>query len=350
MNSNTCLTLNHLQKILLLVPLLIVGCSNGSGEARRAAESISGSTMATTFSIKYQPSNDTPGIADVAKVVNDELAVVNQQMSTYLEDSEVSKFNQSQSTDWFTVSDETARVVDLALQYNRLSEGTFDVTVGPLVNAWGFGPSPTPTSPPSALQIATLLTSVGSDKLQVRLDPPALKKALPSVLIDLSAIAKGHGVDRVIERLSNLGIKNMMVEIGGEVRTSGTRADGQNWQVGIEVPDPRRRALHRTISFSNLALATSGDYRNFRQVGSEQVGHFINPKTGRPIEPEIASASVLMPDCASADAIATTLMASTLENALRLSTLHQWPVLLIVRREDQFETITTPQFEELVQY
>lgn len=332
------------------MPLLVVGCSNSSNEARRAAESISGSTMGTTFSIKYQPSNDTPGIAKVAKVVNDELAVVNQQMSTYLEDSEVSKFNQNLSTDWFTVSDDTARVVDLALQYNRLSEGTFDITVGPLVNAWGFGPSPTPASPPSALQIATLLTSVGSDKLQVRLDPPALKKTLPSVQIDLSAIAKGHGVDRVIQRLNNLGIKNMMVEIGGEVSIRGTRADGQSWQVGIEVPDPRQRALHRTISFSSLALATSGDYRNFRQVGAEQVGHFIDPRTGRPVQPDIASASVLMPDCASADAIATTLMASTLENALRLSTLHQWPVLLIVRRGDQFETITTPQFEALVQY
>lgn len=306
--------------------------------------------MGTTFSIKYQPGIDTPGIAEVAKDVNDELVVVNQQMSTHLEDSEVSKFNRSQSTEWFTVSVDTARVVDSSLQYSRISEGTFDVTVGPLVNAWGFGPSPAPKSPPSALQVASLLLSVGSDKLQVRLDPPALRKTLPSVQIDLSAIAKGHGVDRVIQRLSKLGIKNMMVEIGGEVRTCGTRTDGQGWQVGIELPDPRKRALHRKISFSNLALATSGDYRNFHQIGAEQVGHFINPRTGRPIEPEIASASVLMPDCASADAIATTLMASTLENALRLSTLHQWPVLLIVRRENQFETITTPQFEELVQY
>ncbi len=335
---------------LFVLLLLTIGCSNDSSYARRATESISGSTMGTTFSIKYLPGRNTPTISEVAKAVNEELLRVNQQMSTYLEDSEISKFNQSQSTDWFSVSSETAQVVELALKFNRISEGTFDVTVGPLVELWGFGRKPAPASRPSDLQIASLLMSVGSDKIQVQMDPPAIKKSLPSVQIDLSAIAKGHGVDRLVQRLTELDVKHMMIEIGGEVRTVGNRSDGESWQVGIELPDPRRRALHRTIAFSNHALATSGDYRNFRQIGNEQIGHFINPQTGIPIETEIASASVLMPDCASADAIATTLMASSLENALRLSKLHEWPVLLIIRRNNKLETLTTPQFEELVQY
>ena len=181
-----------------------------------------------------------PRLTQISQEIESELERVNAQMSTYLTPSELSRFNQQTSDEWFPVSTETAAVVELALQLTRESDGAFDVTVGPLVNLWGFGPTPRRSQAPSQADIATALEAVGSDKLQVRLVPPALRKTHPALQVDLSAIAKGHGVDRVADVLERMQFSSYFVEIGGEVRTKGTKPGGQAWQVGIEQPSSGR--------------------------------------------------------------------------------------------------------------
>ncbi|EMI22590.1 thiamin biosynthesis lipoprotein ApbE, partial [Rhodopirellula maiorica SM1] len=175
-----------------------------------AIRELRGDTMGTTYMVKiYNPPEFE---SDVAIEVDAELRSVNDQMSTYLKSSEISRFNDSDSTDWFDVSLETAEVVSAALEIAEATDGAFDVTVGPLVNAWSFGPDPKTNEIPSDTEITSLRESVGYKKLAVRIDPPALKKSVPELKVDLSSIAKGHGVDRVVELLARLGAESVFVE------------------------------------------------------------------------------------------------------------------------------------------
>ncbi|MBX3421937.1 MAG: FAD:protein FMN transferase [Pirellulaceae bacterium] len=332
--------------VLLSSLALLVGCY-GRPPAR-LQETISGRTMGTSFTVKYVPVADTASMLKISERVHLELESVNAQMSTYRQDSELMRFNEYSADDWFPVSAHTAQVVALALQFYSDSDGAFDVTVGPLVELWGFGAKSPPHKRPTDPQIEALLASVGSDKLEVRTDPPGLRKTVSGLRVDLSAIAKGHGVDRVAGVLEELGLENYFVEVGGEVIAKGVRHDGLAWQVGIERPDPQRREIDQIISLDNMALATSGDYRNFHTFDGQAFTHFIDPHSGRPVASSIASASVLAADCASADAIATTLMSAGLKKALQLIDRHQWSALLVVRVNDRLESIVSGQFRTLL--
>lgn len=295
----------------------------------------SGQTMGTGYSVRLQsPPGDFP--RDWPQRVDAELRRVNDQMSTYLQSSEISRFNASRDTDWFAVSPETAAVVDKSLEIYRLSDGAFDVTVGRLVNLWSFGPEPRRFQPPTAEAIEQALANVGSDKLQVRLQPPALRKAHAELQIDLSAIAKGHGVDRVIELLRRLGARNAFVEIGGEVRAIGQKIGGQptdqvDWMVGIQTPDRRGQVVASALPLRDQAIATSGDYRNFFEHQGRRYSHTIDPRTGQPVDHDLASVTVLADDCMSADGWATALSVLGPDQALLLARQLNLNVLLISR-------------------
>lgn len=310
-------------------------------------EAVTGETMGTTYSVKIVPTQAMPALEVIAEKIEAELVSVNDQMSTYLASSELSRFNDQQSTEWFSVSAETAEVAASALEVHALTEGAFDVTVGPLVDLWGFGPTRRAEVTPSAAEIADLLQVVGSDKLEVRLDPPGLRKLVPGLRVDLSAIAKGHGVDRLAELLTGLQVEAYFVEIGGEIRTRGKRLDGQAWQVGIERPVEGQRAVQTIIGLSDRSLATSGDYRNFFEQEGRRVNHFIDPKTGYPVTSQVASVSVIAASCAMADALATGLMAAGYVKGLRLAEENEWAVMLIARTGEELKVVATPQFESL---
>ncbi len=333
----------------LSIALLLLSCVPGCQKPStiRSTETISGRTMGTTYTVKYEPASGTASLTDIGNLIELALESVNAQMSNYREDSEISRFNATYSQDWFPVSRETAEVVSLALQIYEMTEGSFDVTVGPLVDLWGFGPKETPEERPSDSQIQELLQSVGSDKLEARLDPPALRKLSEKLRVDLSAIAKGHGVDRVASALSKIGLEQYFVEIGGEIRTKGQRHDGRAWQVGIERPSLNQREVLQVVGISGISMATSGDYRNLRKVGEDVVTHFIDPRTGFPLRSEVAAATVLATDCATADAIATGLMSAGKEKALRLVEQHDWAALLVLRHDNQLETVASPRFSQL---
>jgi len=307
--------------------------------------SLSGQTMGTTYMVKiYDPPEFDP---PVQLQVDAELRRVNDEMSTYLRSSEISRFNTSSSTDWFPVSRSFAEVVDFALHVSRQSDGAFDVTVSPLVDAWNFGAGSEsrstgkrPTKIPDQEELQKLATMIGYEKLDVRLDPPAIRKSEPELQIDLSALAKGHGTDRVVELLNGLGAKHVFVEIGGEVRTSGDKA-GQWWRVGIQLPDAVGEMVMLAHSMSsvgsgNQAMATSGDYRNFYEVDGVRYSHTIDPRTLRPISHALASVSVVADTCMAADAWATAINVLGPEEGLALAEREQLNALLIHRSDSSY--------------
>lgn len=244
--------------------------------------------------------------------VQQRLDDINRKMSTYISDSDVTRFNTSDSTDWVPVDRETALVVELTLRISQQSEGAFDITVGPLVAAWKFGAANADDSEdsqvPTSEEIQQLLERVGYAKLEVRLDPPALRKNVPSLELDLSAIAKGYAVDEVASVAKRLGYENHFVEVGEEVRAAGQHPEGRKWLCGIEKPLEMERTLEFKVPLENISIATSGDYRQFRIVGERRYAHTIDPRTGYPTDGHVALASIATADCSVADAWATAAM------------------------------------------
>lgn len=244
---------------------------------------------------------------------------INDHMSTYIDDSDISKFNQSTSTDFIECDAETARVVKRAIEISEMTNGAFDVTVGPAVDLWGFGREKKHPgdkfTPPGDREIKKTLEQVGYKKLSVRDTPPAIKKSNAKIQINLSAIAKGYAVDQVSETLIERGCKNFLVEVGGEIRARGHRANRAAWRVGVKRPDRRTAAPEAVITISDGAMATSGDYANFVRVGKKRFSHTINPVTATPVEHGLASACILAGDCMTADALATAAMVMGLKRS-----------------------------------
>ncbi|WP_197355809.1 FAD:protein FMN transferase [Aureliella helgolandensis] len=308
-----------------------------------------GRTMGTTYSVKLVPGPQMPDLAAISAEIASELERVNAQMSTYRDDSEISRFNNSHTTDWFPVSPETVATVELSLAVSAMTKGAFDITVGPLVSLWGFGPQGRAEHEPSEATLTAARQACGYRHVSVRQEPPAIKKALPEVQIDLSAIAKGHGVDRVAQVLDRAGVAAYFVEIGGEVRTRGTRLDGRDWQVGIERPSERERGIQTVVGLSGQGLATSGDYRNFYNLDNQRVSHTIDPRTGRPTQSQVVSTSVVASSCALADAAATSLMVLDSEEGWQLAEQQGWAVMMIVRNGDSMEVRASESFRKLEQ-
>jgi len=299
-----------IRRSLAVAATLLAGAWLGpvAGPSRTLADEpivVEGTTMGTTYSVKFSVEAGSTWNAETTRApIEEELESVNQAMSTYRPESEVSRFNDSSSTDWFDVSLATATVVARAQEISEASNGAFDVTVGPLVERWSFGPNRDIENVPSDEEIAALRERVGYAKLEVRLDPPALRKSLPNLRIDLSAIAKGYAVDRVALRLESIGIANYLVEVGGEVRAKGKHPKNALWSVGIRRPTAALQALG-VVELGQRSLATSGDYENFYEVDGKRYSHTIDPSTGRPVEHPLASASIIADDCMTADALAT---------------------------------------------
>ncbi len=267
----------------------------------------SGATMGTAYSIKVA-GDSVP--EDLQQQVDQRLDEINALMSTYEAESEVSRFNRAPAETWFEVSAETLQVVLLAQEISRTSDGAFDITTGPLVRLWGFGAGAETTGfkPPGENEIKTVLAKTGFSRLKVRKDPPALQKLVDGLEIDLSGIAKGYAVDQVAQVLMSHGIKNYLVEIGGEVRVGGERSAGAPWRVGIEAPDTDARRVHSVLKLTSTAMASSGDYRNYHEYDGVRYSHTINPSTGRPVSHNLTAVTTLAKDCATADAAATAIL------------------------------------------
>ena len=301
-------------------------------------EVVTGRAMGTSYAVTADCPQMLPDAA-----LKDVLATVDERMSTYRPDSELMRFNQSPVGVWAPVSAELVDVVAAAKAFAEETGGAFDPTVAPLVALWGFGASPAKAAP-TAAAIAEAMSMVGQAKLQVRRSPPALAKAAPLAL-DLSGIAKGHAVDRMAQVLVAAGCTAFLVEFGGEVRARGRSPSGGAWRVGIESPTGDGH-LDRPIQLRDGALATSGDYRQYREVDGVRHSHIIDPRSGHPIRHRLAAVTVAAPTARTADAYATALMVLGEREGLAFADRTGLAALFVVRREDGFETIHSTAFGE----
>jgi thiamine biosynthesis lipoprotein len=272
-------------------------------------------------------------------------------MSTYRADSDVTRFNQSAATDWIDVPQDLADVVWLAQRVSEDTLGAFDVTVGPLVDLWGFGPQRTWLrfgQIPSDDAVAAARKCVGYQQLHVRLEPPALRKDIADLHIDLSAIGKGYAAGRLAGAMDGRNVPDYLVVVGGEVRAKGISNLGRPWHVGIEVPTPDTRRILRQIELRDCGVSTSGDYRNYFDVGGQRFSHEMDPHTGRPVVGPPASVSVVYTDPAYADAMATAMMVLGPVKGEELARRLKLAVLFVTRGKDGFELKATPEFERLI--
>ena len=250
-------------------------------------------------------------------------------MSHYRPDSELSRFNRARTTEPQQMTPETLGVVAEALAVGRVSGGAFDVTVGPLVDAWGFGPPGRAPAVPEEALLAALRARVGVDLLELDLSASTLRKRRADIVVDLSAIAKGYAVDAVAALLAERGFDDHLVEIGGELRAAGRNERGEPWRVAIERPAQGVASAQRIVPLTDAALATSGDYRNFYALDGTRVSHTIDPRTGRPVTHGPLSVSVIAERCSLADAQSTALNVLGVEEGYPLAVTHGWAALFV---------------------
>jgi thiamine biosynthesis lipoprotein len=307
----------------------------------------SGPIMGTRFSIKATQLPDGVTAEQLQGLIQARLTSINQGMSTYISDSELSLLNAIQSTEAQAVSTELFKVLAAAQEISQLSEGAFDITVGALVNLWGFGPDVMQFQAPDAQAIQQLLASSGYQQLVLDGQALVVTKKKASLSMDLSALAKGYAVDEVATVLEEQGISNYLVEIGGELHLKGVNLQGNKWRIAIEKPNSAKRELQRVLPITDIAMATSGDYRNFFEQDGQRFSHTIDPRTGYPITHKLASVTVLTDTCMYADAWATALMVLGPEAGYQKAEQQHIAALFIIKTEQGFVERATPLFLEL---
>jgi FAD:protein FMN transferase len=320
------------------------------------AQQFDGHTMGTTYSITVTRLPDGVSRDALQRVVDGVLDEVNRHLSTYDATSEISAFNASRSTDAIVVSPQLRTVVAVAAEVSAASGGAFDITVGPLVRAWGFGSGQSEASPvaPSGLDTAPAALDrarekIGYQKLELPADVHTLRKAVPALELDVDGIAPGYAVDLIAERFEALGVRDYLVELGGELRARGRSPAGRPWRVAVEAPLRGERKPYTLVELDGMSASTSGDYRDFRIVGGKRVSHTIDPRTGAPVTHRLASVCVLHRSAARADAWATALMVLGPVDGLALARRSGVAALLIERDAagGGFTERSTPEFERL---
>lgn len=296
-----------------------------------------GKTMGTRYQVKISQLHISDENLNLLKHKIDSVLIdVNHQMSTYDPKSEISQFNDFADTSVFRVSASFGYVVQRAMEINRQSEGYFDITVAPLVDLWGFGKKGHILQPPVEEKVRSLRKKVGSGHLTI-VDSTHLKKDIPELELDLGAIAKGYGVDAVARYLLSAGYDNFLVEIGGEVVARGVNARNELWKVGIDRPQFSAlpgEDIQGILKLKDIAVATSGDYRNYFEHQGKQFSHTIDPFTGYPVTHDLASVTIIADNCTWADGLATAVMAMGREKGLPwIEAIPRVEALLIVRRE-----------------
>ena len=301
--------------------------------------------MGTSYSVKINQANIELSRVDIEKQINIILDDINARMSTYQADSELSKLNRAAAGEWITVSSDLFEVLSASQRMTHITDGYFDVTVGPLVNLWGFGPEKDALTLPNENLLNHVLDQTGMNNVQLRETPMSIMKGNATIYIDLSGIAKGHAVDKIASHLKSLNIGNYLVEIGGEIIAEGKNTSGEYWRIGIEQPGRNIRRVQRSIQLKDIAMATSGDYRNFRMIDGKYYSHSIDPKSGWPVEHQLASVTVLHPRAADADALATGMLVMGKAKAQILAREKQLPVLFIERDGEGYIESSTPQMK-----
>lgn len=336
---------------LLTLGLVSVGLLTFKGRSTAPRDSLhgwSGSTMGTTYRVQIDAEMDGTAQRQLGDQVDSVLTRVNVLMSTYDSTSEISRFNRHRSVEPFAISPELVQVLTQSLDISRRSGGAFDVTVGPLVDAWGFGPGDSDPMTPGEPRLETLREGVGSTGLSLDSSSRTLAKSHGETGIDLSAVAKGYAVDLIANLLEAHGLNRYLVEIGGELRAGAPQRHGEAWSVGIERPEPGRRRLGFRLRLDRQAIATSGDYRNFRTTEEGRQSHLIDPRTGVALPFRGMSVSVVDTTAAAADAWATALSVLGVEQGFDLAVREEVAALFLTDSAGDVAARATPLFLERV--
>jgi thiamine biosynthesis lipoprotein len=325
---------------LLISFSLLSGCDHAPEIIK-----ISGSKMGTTYHVTIVA--DQPAPADLAEQIDRALSAVDQSMSTYKSQSELSQFNRLPLSEQVKASDQFWAVLQTSEKIWRQSVGAFDPSVGPVVDLWGFGPQASQDRIPEDSEIAAALENAGFEHLLFNRSEQAISKQ-KAIALDLSAVAKGYAVDQVAELLEMLALPDYLVEVGGEMRLSGSNPEGNPWRVAIELPSLMPQ-VQQVIEIHNGAVATSGDYRNYFEKEGVRYSHTIDPRSGKTITHNLASVTVIEDHCADADAWATALMVLGEEEGIRIANQYAIPAYMLVREGDGFRVISSTAFEPYLQ-
>ena len=336
--------MNKIKLALLTALVLTLSACFPSNNSGKEEVLLQGRTMGTTYNIKVVATKEQLVELKLKQQIDDALEQVNQEMSTYIPSSEISRFNRSKSTDSIEVSLGFARVLKESIRLGQLSEGKLDITVGPLVNLWGFGPEQRPEIVPSEEVLVATKKRVGLEKLV--LEGNLLSKKIPDLYVDLSTTAKGYGVDIVAELIETHGFTNYLVEIGGEMRLKGFKHTGELWAIAIEKPLTNERSVQQVIIPKDNAVATSGDYRNYFEVDGVRFSHIIDPDTGNPINHKLVSVTVIHPSSMTADGLSTTLMVMGMEKGMAFAIKNDLAALFIAKSENGFDEQFTVKFKQ----
>lgn len=328
-------------KIILSIPLLfLISCSKPSARLYK----FEGQIMGTYYVVKLYSEERTDGLGEQIKSRLDELNAI---FSTYDPNSELSRINKAQAGKEITMSEELREVLELSAQINKEASGYFDVTVGPIVNAWGFGPDGK-RKRPTEKELNELRAKVGMH--QFKLEGPKLVKSKSDIYIDLSAIAKGYAVDKILELVQSKGFKSALVEIGGEVRAFGKKPDGASWLIGIEKPEEKLgQGIQAIVALNDSAMATSGGYRNYVKYGDAIFTHTIDPIKGVPANNRMISVTIVDSSCVKADAYATAMLAMGADKALALAKKLKLAAYFIVKKGENIDIIVTDSLKPYLQ-
>ena len=325
---------------LLTMMLLLAACQSSPTQTR-----IQGNTMGTYFVVTI--TDPYPGgKAALDQEVNALLVRMNKEISTYDPDSLISRFNRGPANAPQIIPAAMARIVQQGIDAGHLTQGKLDVTVGPLVNLWGFGPDKRPIKRPSPEQIAKARERVGIDKLTLSRqgDDFLLAKSIPDLYLDLSTLGEGAASDEIAALLEHKGVDNYLIEVAGAVRSKGHNSQGNPWRVAIVEPSDRPGAIEDVVTPNGMGLSTAGSYRNYYELDGQRYSHIIDPATGEPVTHKLVSASVITQTTLEADALDTALMVMGPEQAMAFARRHHLAVYLIVKTEQGFEAIFTPEF------
>lgn len=321
--------------LLTLLTLLLFSC----GKRKAEYLTLAGKAQGTTFNITYFD----PQGRDFSKPVDSLFRLIDKSMSLWDSASVISRLNRNEAG--IRADEHFTAVFNRAKEISLATGGAFDATVGPLVKAWGFSYKKG-LPPPDSVQIDSLLQLIGFHK--VRLENGALQKTNPRMEVDLNAIAQGYTVDLITGFLEKNGVQNYLVEIGGEVRTSGRNDRGDAWNIGIDKPqenETEARTLQTTIRLSGKSLATSGSYRKFIERDGKKFSHAIDPQTGYPITHTLLSVSVIAGDCATADAYATAFLVMGMEKAMEMAAKQGFEIYCVYSDEHgDLQVQATPGF------
>lgn len=326
---------------LLLATLLLAGCAQPP-----QVHTLSGPTMGTSWSVKVVGLPTGMTLPQLQQDLAMLLDMVNQQMSTYLADSDISRFNQAEAGSWHALPADFYQVLAYSLALARDTNGAYDPTVGPLVNLWGFGPDKATLKAPGEDALAAARARIGWQRIE--LDPQRRAAYQPgNMYVDLSSVAKGFAVDKLADYLGARGLENYLVEIGGELRASGRKPDGSGWRVAVEKPLPGVRDIARVLDLTQGAVASSGDYRNFFEQDGVVYSHIVDPRTGRPVDHLTASVTVLADTCMEADALATAMTVLGPKEGIAFADARQLAVLFIVREGEELKEVSSLAFKQL---